>query len=279
MPKLEWNESEHPRDDDGKFTNGADSQTSDSQTSGSQTNEPNMKKTVLLGADVEVGEMRKETSLVPKEDLTDSGKNDKVKEGCLAKATDLLNPETDPNIKQRLTEYIADLNAEEGISNDMTELAENIGTELLGFEFRIKNANSARFMEKLRKNPTKRNGDNVRYTVKLDDDSVAVYHKTVEELKSRGYTQISVHNYWEETGNYKGINTKWRSANGSVFEVQYHSKTNLAIKEQLHKFYEIQRSSSKSVVERDEAEKAQKKISAKFRRPIGVENIKNLEVE
>lgn len=161
----------------------------------------------------------------------------------------------------------------------MTQLAENIGTELLGFEFRIKNANSSRFMEKLRKNPTKRNGDNVRYTVKLDDDSVAVYHKTVEELKNRGYTQISVHNYWEETGNYKGINTKWRSANGIVFEVQYHSKTNLEIKEKLHKFYEIQRSSSKSVVERDEAEKAQKKISSKFRRPIGVENIKNLEVE
>lgn len=60
MTKLEWDESEHPRDDDGKFTNGADS----------QTNEPNMEKTVLLDADVEVGEMRKETSLVPKEDLT-----------------------------------------------------------------------------------------------------------------------------------------------------------------------------------------------------------------
>lgn len=272
MPKFkkdEWNESKHPRDGDGKFTSGADS----------RSNEPRMKRTGLLGEDVEDGVMRKETSLVPKEDLTKTSESGMVKEDSLTKATDLLNSEKDPNIKQRLTEYIADLNAEEGISNDMTEIAENIGTELLGFEFRIKNANSSRFMEKLKKNPAKRNGDNVRYTVKLDDDSVAVYHKTVEELNKRGYTQISVHNYWEETGNYKGINTKWRSANGVVFEVQYHSKTNLAIKENLHKFYEIQRSSNKSDEEREEAEKAQKKISEKFRRPIGVENIKNLEVE
>lgn len=72
MPKFkkdEWNESKHPRDGDGKFTSGADS----------QSNEPRMKRTGLLGEDVEDGIMRKETSLVPKEDLTKTSESGMVK--------------------------------------------------------------------------------------------------------------------------------------------------------------------------------------------------------
>lgn len=184
-----------------------------------------------------------------------------------------LKTEQKPDLRQRYQEYINDVKNEPQISKDLKEITKEIGSDLLGYDFRLKNATGDRFYQKIAEEPTRRNKDNVRYTVKLGD-SVAEYHKTAAELVRKGYKPLAVKNYWLSGGHYKGINTQWESPSGTQFEIQFHSEHNLAVKEELHPLYEHERDPNASKEERLLARKKQAEISAKFKPPKGIEEVR-----
>lgn len=64
-------------------------------------------------------------------------------------ANRLITKETNSQIRERLCEYISDVKAEPKISKDMQNIVSEIGSELLGFEHRIKDCTKARFYEKI----------------------------------------------------------------------------------------------------------------------------------
>lgn len=184
-----------------------------------------------------------------------------------------LKTEKNKLLKARYWEYLSDLERESGISQDMQDIVKQIGSELLGFEFRLKNATKERFYQKVAEDPTKRNKDNVRYTVKLGE-GVEEYHKTVSALQKRGYKPVAVKNYWLSNGYYKGINTNWESPEGTIFEIQFHSADNLKVKDELHPWYEKWRQEEPKSDKANEYEKKQWEISKKFIKPKRIEEVK-----
>ena len=184
-----------------------------------------------------------------------------------------LQTEQDPDLRTRYQEYLDDVKHEPHISADLVLIADDIDSRLLGYQFRLKNAMGERFYQKIADEPTKRNKDNVRYTMRLGD-GVNEYRKTIDALKHKGYKPLAVKNYWLSGSYYKGINTQWESPDGTMFEIQFHSEHNLAVKEELHPLYERERDPKTSIEEKKAARKKQAEISAKFKKPNGIEEVK-----
>ncbi|MFE2964372.1 hypothetical protein ACFXKC_12000 [Streptomyces sp. NPDC059340] len=81
--------------------------------------------------------------------------------------------------------------------------------------------------------------DSLRYTVEIPtrDYSHGV-HQAVDELRARGFENVTFKNTWEGSG-YKGINSTWRDpATGQVFEVQFHTPESFVAKMDTHVLYE-----------------------------------------
>lgn len=241
---MEWDESKHPRAEDGKFTDG-----NGSYRQNTSYNE-------ILKAD----EIKEQKSTYQPDQFRKAVEN-------------RLKTEKNELLRMRYREYLFDIKNESDISRDMQNIVERIGSELLGFEFRLKNATKERFYQKVAENPTKRNKDNVRYTVKLGE-GVEEYHKTVSALQKKGYKPVAVKNYWLSNGYYKGINTNWESPEGTIFEIQFHSADNLRVKEELHLWYEKWRREKPNSDKAKEYEKKQWEISKKFIRPKRIEEVK-----
>jgi hypothetical protein len=85
--------------------------------------------------------------------------------------------------------------------------------------------------------------DNLRYTFVGDPASYDASVRTaVDELVARGYEPYRATNYWERADGYAGLNTNWRTADGQMFEIQFHTQYGLETKEVLsHPLYEEQR--------------------------------------
>ena len=178
-------------------------------------------------------------------------------------------PKTDIE-KKNIDKYLDDLKNEPKISNDMKKVAEKIGSDLLGFDFRVKSANS--FLRKLG-NEDKTIKDNVRFTFNTKTSALQTYIKAVEELQKLGYKEIIRKNYWKKNGAYKGINTNLKSPDGTVFEVQYHSPEGVEKKEQIHKIYEIQRQYDFGSDEWNKYEDEMRNITKDMKVPDGIEKI------
>ena len=184
-----------------------------------------------------------------------------------------LTQESDPDVRQRYQEYLTDVKNEPKISADMRTIADDAGSRLLGYQYRLKSTTGERFYQKIADEPTKRNKDNVRYTMRLGD-GVDEYHKAVEALKRKGYKPLTVKNYWLSGGYYKGINTQWESPDGTMFEIQFHSEYNLAVKEELHPLYEQWRREPPYSPKAKELEARQYELAKKFQRPKNIDAVK-----
>jgi hypothetical protein len=85
--------------------------------------------------------------------------------------------------------------------------------------------------------------DVLRYTVESDTGNyAAAYERTVQDLESQGFTRLASKNTWAEPGSplagpYRGINESWRTAEGQVFEVQFHTPESFATKMATHDMY------------------------------------------
>jgi hypothetical protein len=81
-------------------------------------------------------------------------------------------------------------------------------------------------------------------------------------------------NSWDSS-QYKGINTRWRTEDGQLFEVQIHTPESFEAKQLTHGAYERIRSPGTSKAERDELYEFQAEVAAKIPRPDQVTEIPN----
>jgi hypothetical protein len=160
--------------------------------------------------------------------------------------------------------------------------AEVPGARLVGLENRLKG--EQRFKEKVAEELhgkhersiaeiIERMPDAVRYTYQFDvDDYVDRYEGVCRSLEAHGSQMLLCRNYWDNP-DYKGVNTRWLTANGHVCEVQFHTADSFQAKQLTHDAYERLRTSPAPSPERPELESFQQTVTSNIRVPAGAEVI------
>ena len=174
--------------------------------------------------------------------------------------------------------------SEPAITDAMQRHAQACGAEMDGLEFRMKDGDS--FMRKVRKDAQEHGHqgqlkaagklyDAVRYTQVSDEKNlVANAKKTLTNLKAEGYNVVGVKNTWKDPNTaYNGINVKLRSPDGQQFELQFHTRDSLRVKEQIHTLYEEQRKLSTRDPRYKELNDQMMAISSGQRRPDSIETL------
>ena len=171
----------------------------------------------------------------------------------------------------------------EGIEKQSTPVllnikAETAGAEMVGFKFRLKG--DERFKEKianeLRAKPersisaiSENMPDALRYTYQFENDRyTSGYWDTHNRLMENGYSLDFRRNSWNNS-QYKGLNTRWRTPEGQLVEIQFHTPESFAAKQLTHKAYERIRSPATSDLERDDLYAFQAEVSAYILLPDG----------
>lgn len=148
------------------------------------------------------------------------------------------------------------------ITSDLCDIAETLGTEMFGLQYRIKSAGDdengvCRIADKIAEmiaegemtgNPVTyeeavRNfSDILRYTQAETPDTLTEnYLATKDMLEERDYKLVRVRNSWQtftESAPYRGLNTLFVSPDGILFELQFHTAESLVTKEAEHYNYE-----------------------------------------
>jgi hypothetical protein len=181
--------------------------------------------------------------------------------------------------------------AEPAISADMraVERENRHGGWLEGFEHRRKGEDrlKEKVAERLEGEPDKtpveilRNvPDAIRYTFCLQPQNYAVgYYDLKERLESRGYQMYEGRNSWD-AAEYKGINTRWITAEGQRFEVQFHTTESFHAKQHVtHVAYERLRTPQTTDDERAELKEFQREVSSHIQVPEGALNIPDFKKE
>ncbi len=176
--------------------------------------------------------------------------------------------------------------AERPLSADVETIAgENTCRGWLeGFEFRLKRED--RLKEKIAEGLTTTSPDAtphqvlrlipdaIRYTYCFQPDSYAnAYYDIKERLEDRGYEMYYSKNYWTNP-EYKGINTRWVTADGQRFEVQFHTPESFHAKHHVtHTAYERIRDPATSRAELRELHAFQREVCSRIRVPDGAADI------
>ena len=116
--------------------------------------------------------------------------------------------------------------------------------------------------------------DAIRYTFCFSErDYTAGYYGVKEGLEERGYHMYKSKNSWNDP-EYKGINTRWITAEGQRFEVQFHTPESFHAKHEVtHEAYERIRDPDTSDIERHELSIFQREVSSWIPMPDGVSSI------
>ncbi len=170
--------------------------------------------------------------------------------------------------------------AERRLSADVEAIAgENTCRGWLeGFEFRLKRED--RLKEKIAEGLTTTSPDAtphqvlrlipdaIRYTYCFQPDSYAkAYYDIKERLEDRGYEMYYSKNYWTNP-EYKGINTRWVTADGQRFEVQFHTPESFHAKHHVtHTGYERIRDPATSRAELRELHAFQREVCSRIQVP------------
>jgi hypothetical protein len=122
--------------------------------------------------------------------------------------------------------------------------------------------------------------DAIRYTFCLQSESYTKgYYEVKQHLESFGYEMYQCKNFW---GNqeYKGINTRWVTAEGQRFEVQLHTPESFHAKQHVtHGAYERLRNPHATDSERGELEAFQREVSSRVQAPDGATDIPDFKKE
>jgi SPP1 gp7 family putative phage head morphogenesis protein len=168
------------------------------------------------------------------------------------------------------------------ITDHIKEVAESVGMDTVGIEYRIKGKDSYLRKIKSKYNPAGNEyevKDIIRYTyttspVDLSEKAL----NAIEVHKSMGYNTLEVKNYWiVDTDPYNGINTTIQSPSGQKFELQYHTSESFELKNgKLHDLYEEQRLiSDRSSEEYLRLDDEMYELSDELTIPAGIERIKS----
>ncbi len=179
-----------------------------------------------------------------------------------------------------MTYYNKAIVNEPAITEHVKNVAENVGTDVAGLEYRIKGKDS--YLRKIRSNYNPEGNeyeikDILRYTYTAD--SVKYTDKTLKSIdahKNLGYNTIEVKNYWLDKNNpYNGINTVIASPKGQKFELQYHTPGSFDVKNgEMHKLYEKWRLLPNDSEEKVNIEIQMKKLSESMKLPKDIERVK-----
>jgi hypothetical protein len=154
-----------------------------------------------------------------------------------------------------------------------------------GFDFRLKGPAriKEKVIEKLAAQPdrppdeiVRQIPDAIRYTCCFETKD---YPEGIADIKQGlercGYEMYYSENYWSNP-EYKGINTRWVTAEGQRFEVQFHTAESFNAKHVVtHKAYERLRDPATSDRERLELQAFQRDVSSWIPVPPGSANIPN----
>jgi SPP1 gp7 family putative phage head morphogenesis protein len=170
---------------------------------------------------------------------------------------------------------------EAAITEHVKNVAEIVGMDTAGLEYRIKGKDS--YLRKIRSNYNPDGNeyeikDILRYTyTSAPDEYTYKTLKAIDTHKDLGYNTIEIKNYWlNDLNPYQGINTVVVSQSGQKFELQYHTPESFKIKnEEMHKLYEKQRLiSDTSSMEYIELTDKMFELSNSIKIPVHVEEVK-----
>ncbi len=177
--------------------------------------------------------------------------------------------------------------AEPTISADMeaAERENRHGGWLAGLKFRLKGDDrlKEKVAEKLEAEPPmavtkaiREVADVIRFTYCFQPENyTAGYCDIKEQLTARGYQIYYSENSWTKA-EYKGINTRWVTAEGQRFEVQFHSPESFHAKHHVtHAAYEGIRDPTTSRAERRELHAFQREVCSCIQVPDGAADIPN----
>lgn len=188
---------------------------------------------------------------------------------------------------RKLNAYNKIIENEPAITNDLKEVSEITGVNMVGLEYRVKTKES--FLRKVNTDSlhsldTKvitdtiaSTNDVIRYTYQDNPERLVESYRQVKgNLLGKGYSEVKVKNFWMDKRNpYNGVNCCYMSPQGQKFEVQFHTPESFALKDgELHKLYEEARDDSILPQRKAEIITEMFRLSAKLTRPQGIETIK-----
>jgi len=183
--------------------------------------------------------------------------------------------------------------AEPGLSADAQAIEQENkhGGWLEGFTHRLKGEN--RLLEKAAEGLTTSSPDAtpqqvlrlipdaIRFTYCVQPENYTRgYYDIKERFESRGHEMYYSKNYWTDP-EYKGINSRWVTAEGQRFEVQFHTPDSFHAKHQVtHLAYErIHDTTTTSRAERRELHAFQREVSSWIQAPDGAADIPDVKKE
>ncbi|MEU7479425.1 hypothetical protein AB0A63_25785 [Lentzea sp. NPDC042327] len=90
--------------------------------------------------------------------------------------------------------------------------------------------------------------DAVRYTYVFPDATYTnKFYEALVAFEAKGYTLVEVKNFWAKMNGYPGINTTFRSADGQLFELQFHTDKSFKAKSDETTHYEKRRTNDAQV--------------------------------
>lgn len=174
--------------------------------------------------------------------------------------------------------------AEPGITKNLTAIAEKNGATMVGLEYRLKTAESLERKVKTEckdkaltpEQAIKKMYDVNRYTMQAEE---ATFTETIKNtfttLEGEGYTVERVKNTFQRDKEYVAVNCVLSDKNGTRFELQFHTKKSLEVKEVNHKLYEEQRTDSTSQARKNELGRIMAENTNSIPIPSGIETIKS----
>lgn len=173
----------------------------------------------------------------------------------------------------------------EPLVSSMLQLMESRGVKLEGFDHRIKGESS--LARKIRNDAAYvgcEEGavadlihDVLRYTYVLPEDTfVDEFARIRAGLESAGYNMVEVKNTLKlERNGYRGVNTKVVVPGGYVFELQFHTRRSLDVKERLnHPLYEKARLASTPASEKKRLYDEMVRNSMRIPMPSGIGKVR-----
>lgn len=116
--------------------------------------------------------------------------------------------------------------------------------------------------------------DSVRYTAQVPDTGFANgVERVTRDLRAEGFIPVAWKNTFGQPG-YQGINSAWRSPDGQVFELQFHTPASFDAKMRSHDIYEQVRLPNISPEERARLEAESQRVFATVPTPPGAPSIK-----
>ena len=178
---------------------------------------------------------------------------------------------------------------EQKLTDSMTAIETEIpGASLVGLMHRLKHED--RFKDKVAENLALKPGssadkeasavsDAVRYTYQLPSDGYTRgYEEACGRLQQDGYSLIRSKNLWAEE-QYKGINSRWQTTTGQLFEIQFHTRDSFEAKQLTHPAYERIRNNLATKEEMGELHQFQELVTRSVSIPSGAAEIPSFQQE